>query len=100
MSDQSIFSKFTNLYSLTKTLRFELKPVGKTLENMKNNLGYDIDLQTFLKDQEIEDAYNLIKPELDKIHEEFINEALTLNEDSDIDFESYLMSTKSLIIVI
>ncbi|NJL96677.1 hypothetical protein HC864_02565 [Candidatus Gracilibacteria bacterium] len=94
MSDQSIFSKFTNLYSLTKTLRFELKPVGKTLENMKNNLGYDIDLQTFLKDQEIEDAYNLIKPELDKIHEEFINEALTLNEDSDIDFESYFNEYK------
>ena len=24
--------KFTNLYSLSKTLRFELKPIGKTLE--------------------------------------------------------------------
>jgi len=26
------FSNFTNLYSLSKTLRFELKPIGKTLE--------------------------------------------------------------------
>lgn len=27
---------FTGLYSISKTLRFELKPVGQTLENIKN----------------------------------------------------------------
>jgi hypothetical protein len=26
------YSKFTNLYSLTKTLRFELKPTEETLD--------------------------------------------------------------------
>ena len=29
--------KFTNLYSLSKTLRFELIPKGKTLENIEKN---------------------------------------------------------------
>lgn len=28
---------FTGLYQLSKTLRFELKPVGKTLENIQKN---------------------------------------------------------------
>lgn len=27
---------FTNLYSLSKTLRFELRPIGKTLNNIKS----------------------------------------------------------------
>ena len=27
---------FTNLYSLSKTLRFELRPIGKTRENIEN----------------------------------------------------------------
>ena len=27
--------QFTGLYSLQKTLRFELKPIGKTLENVQ-----------------------------------------------------------------
>ena len=29
-----MFKDFTNLYPLSKTIRFELKPVGKTLENI------------------------------------------------------------------
>jgi CRISPR-associated protein Cpf1 len=29
------YNKFTNLYPVSKTLRFELKPQGKTLERMK-----------------------------------------------------------------
>ena len=37
------FKEFTNLYSLSKTLRFELKPVGRTLEwiNQKGLLNQD-----------------------------------------------------------
>jgi len=31
---QSIWDDFTNIYSIEKTLRFELKPVGKTLEHI------------------------------------------------------------------
>ena len=29
------FSNYRNLYSLQKTIRFELKPVGKTLKNIQ-----------------------------------------------------------------
>lgn len=34
---------FTHLYPISKTLRFELQPVGKTLENIKkeNIIGKD-----------------------------------------------------------
>lgn len=31
------FSSFTNKYSLSKTLRFELKPIGKTAEMLKEH---------------------------------------------------------------
>lgn len=36
-TETSIWDNFTNMYSLSKTLRFELKPVGKTSENIKNS---------------------------------------------------------------
>lgn len=32
-----VFGKYRNLYKISKTLRFELKPVGLTLENFKEN---------------------------------------------------------------
>ena len=69
-----LFSEFTNLYSLSKTLRFELKPVGETLENMHQHLRYDKKLQTFFADKDIEDAYQTLKPIFDFLHEKFITE--------------------------
>ncbi|MDR1945081.1 MAG: hypothetical protein LBQ59_03180, partial [Candidatus Peribacteria bacterium] len=57
---------------------------------MNEKLQYDADLQTFLKDQEIEDAYQVLKPVLDKIHEEFITKSLESDEAKKIDFSSYL----------
>ncbi len=83
------FSAFTNKYALSKTLRFELKPVGKTLENMCSHLGYDKELQTFLKDQQIEDAYQQLKPVLDSLHEAFITESLSSETAKTIDFTKY-----------
>lgn len=88
------FDQFTNKYSLSKTLRFELKPVGKTLEKMKTNLEYDPDLQTFLKDQKIEDAYQAFKPFIDKIHEEFITASLESEEAKRVDFSEYFDAYK------
>jgi len=85
-----IFEEFTNLYALSKTLRFELKPVGRTLENMKNHFEYDKEIQTFMKDQRIEDAYQVLKPIIDDIHEEFIDSSLTSKEAKNIDFSRYL----------
>jgi hypothetical protein len=92
--NNSSFADFTNLYSLSKTLRFELKPVGKTLENMREHLGYDPELQTFLKDQNIEDAYQTLKPVLDALHEEFITKSLESENAKDIDFTEYFEKYK------
>ncbi len=83
---------FTNCYSLSKTLRFELRPIGKTLENMKSKIGYEKNadgFDTFLADQNIEDAYQILKPVFDKLHEKFITESLESAEAKKIDFTSY-----------
>lgn len=90
--DKKVFEKFTNLYSLSKTLRFELKPIGKTLENMKSKIGYgknSYGFDTFLADQNIEDAYQILKSVFDRLHENFITESLESTEAKRIDFTSY-----------
>ncbi|GHW02343.1 hypothetical protein AGMMS50249_1290 [candidate division SR1 bacterium] len=91
MMTDSAFSSFTNLYSLPKTLRFELVPVGKTRDTMQKNLETDKDgqIKAFLKDQEIEDAYQVLKPVFDKIHEEFITKSLENEKAKEIDFSKY-----------
>jgi hypothetical protein len=86
---ESVFDDFTNLYSLSKTLRFELKPIGKTLENMREQLKYDETLQTFMIDQDIENAYQTLKPLIDQLHEEFITDALSSDIAKKIDIGSY-----------
>lgn len=61
------FADFTNLYALTKTLRFELKPhpLTKSL------------IEVIKEDKEIDRLYNEeMKPMLDTLHEKFITEAL------------------------
>ncbi len=60
---------FTNLYSLQKTLRFELKPIGKTLEH--------IEKKGLLKADEIRaNDYKSVKKIIDRTHKAFIDEAL------------------------
>jgi len=66
---KDFFSPFTRKYQLSKTLRFELKPIGQTLENMEK-------AQILVHDKEKEVAYQIVKPLLDKLHEKFINESL------------------------
>lgn len=62
-------SVFTNKYQLSKTLRFELKPVGKTKENIiaKNILK---------KDEERAESYQLMKKTIDSFHKHFIELAM------------------------
>lgn len=86
-------NQFTNLYQVSKTLRFELKPIGKTaktfkqwLEGMENT---DDETNLFAKDRKIKEAYLVIKPIMDKIHEEFIESSLTSKEAKEIDFSQY-----------
>lgn len=88
----SVYSAFTNRYSLQKTLRFELVPVGETLKNMRKNLLYDEKLRTFLKDQNIENAYQKLKPLIDKLHEDFITDSLSSGEAKKIDFSEYFVA--------
>ncbi len=41
--DQKTFENFTNQYELSKTLRFELKPVGKTQKMLEENSVFEKD---------------------------------------------------------
>ncbi len=80
----SIFDGMTNLYSLSKTLRFELKPVPKTKEFIEQS-------NFFKKDMEKADAYPVLKQLLDDLHRDFINKSLakvtTLSIDKESDFK-------------
>ncbi len=65
----SVFDSMTNLYSLSKTLRFELKPIGKTKDYIEQE-------SFFVKDQKKADYYDDIKQLLDEFHREFIASSL------------------------
>jgi len=63
------FSQFTNMFSLSKTLRFELKPVF--------DANQDAFMSLIEKDKEIDRLYREeMKSMMDDMHEVFINEAL------------------------
>ena len=64
-----LFSDFTNLYELSKTLRFELRPIGNT-QTMIDKAN------VFGKDKVIKDKYQKTKPFIDRLHREFVDEAL------------------------
>ena len=66
---KKIIGDFTGLYSLSKTLRFELKPVGQTLENIKNG-------QFLESDKKKADDYQDVKKIIDNYHKFFIDDAL------------------------
>lgn len=78
----NLFNDFTNLYELQKTLRFELKPVGKTAELLKQNMVFE-------KDKLIDDNYHKIKYYFDLLHRKFIKEALS---EINFDFNEYYKS--------
>lgn len=89
MSD---FGQFTGLYQISKTLRFELKPIGKTkgtFEQWLEEKNADDDTNLFVKDSEIKDAYVAIKPIMDNLHEKFIELSLSSEDARSIDFSHY-----------
>jgi CRISPR-associated protein Cpf1 len=61
---------FTNLYQLSKTLRFELIPQGKTLEHIEKN-GF------LTQDEHRAESYQEVKRIIDDYHKAFIEKALT-----------------------
>ena len=62
------FDNFTNLYKVNKTLRFELKPIGKTEEIIKEKIN---------NDEKRAKAYKIVKPLIDEYHIQFIDEVLS-----------------------
>lgn len=63
---------FTNLYSKAATLRFELKPVGNTQENIIKNGILDTD-------KDMAESYEKVKDIIDGYHKYFINEVLSVS---------------------
>lgn len=77
-------ANFTNQYQLSKTLRFELKPIGQTAEWIKkhNIIGVDGDNLTG-EDAERAKNYKYAKCLLDELHRQFIEDALRLDPEAD-----------------
>ena len=69
MKTNSLFDSFVGIYKNSKTLRFELKPVGKTLDWMKEHNVLDGD---FTRAEE----YPKVKKILDEEHKALIDRAL------------------------
>ncbi|MCQ2227445.1 MAG: type V CRISPR-associated protein Cas12a/Cpf1 [Bacteroidales bacterium] len=63
------FDKLTKLFSLSKTLRFELKPVGKTLDNIEKK-------GLIAQDEQRAEEYELVKTIIDDYHKFFIRFSL------------------------
>ncbi len=66
---QKNLNEFTSLYPLSKTLRFELIPIGKTQEH--------IEKKRIISEDEIRaERYKEMKATIDKFHKWFIEKAL------------------------
>jgi CRISPR-associated protein Cpf1 len=61
--------QFTNLYQVSKTLRFDLQPIGKTQENIEKN-------GILARDEQRAKDYLLVKGFIDDYHKQFIKERL------------------------
>lgn len=61
--------QFTNLYPVSKTLRFELQPIGKTKENIEKK-------GILLRDEKRAEDYKTVKGIIDEYHKQFIKERL------------------------
>lgn len=83
--------QFTNLYSLSKTLRFELKPIGKTLDFIHKN-------ELLVKDEHRANSYIKVKKIIDDYHKAFIENSLKdfklENEDLDKYYFNYCIEKK------
>lgn len=83
------FNELTGLYSLSKTLRFELKPVGKTLANIEAK-------GVITKDKQRAEEYEKVKDIIDRYHKSFIDMCLsnltlnTVSEGKNDSLEDYV----------
>lgn len=85
----NVFNQFTGLYSLSKTLRFELRPIGKTLEHIEKK-------RLIAQDEQRAREYEKVKDIIDRYHRKFIHMCLSglklkLNSDGgDDSLEDYV----------
>lgn len=61
--------QFTNLYPVSKTLRFELQPIGKTKENIEKS-------GILQRDEQRAEDYKKVKEFIDEYHKQFIKDRL------------------------
>ncbi len=61
--------ELTNLYPVSKTLRFELQPIGKTKENIERN-------GILKRDSKRAEDYKIVKGFIDEYHKQFIKDRL------------------------
>ena len=61
--------QFTNLYPVSKTLRFELQPIGKTKENIEKK-------GILTRDEKRAKDYQIVKGFIDEYHKQFIKDRL------------------------
>ena len=66
---ENFYSNFKRLYPVQKTLRFELKPIGKTIENMQKN-------GIITRDEKRAIYYKNVKKYCDEYHKYFITQIL------------------------
>mgnify|MGYP001139220824 FL=1 len=66
---KNILEQFVGLYPLSKTLRFELKPLGKTLEHIEKK-------GLIAQDEQRAEEYKLVKDIIDRYHKAFIHMCL------------------------
>ncbi|MDR2904540.1 MAG: type V CRISPR-associated protein Cas12a/Cpf1 [Helicobacteraceae bacterium] len=68
---------FTNLYSLHKTLRFELKPFGGTEKIVRKIFNDELKLADEIKrDKELAETYKKVKTYIDCMHRNIIDDVL------------------------
>ena len=65
-----LYDDLHGLYPIQKTLRFELKPIGKTMENLEKN-------KILIKDMHRSEKYEKVKKYCDEYHKAFIERCLS-----------------------
>lgn len=73
------YQSFTHQYGVSKTLRFQLQPEGKTKEVLQKKTFFQADKQRAK-------VYHAVKYYLDELHRKFVNEAL---KDLKLDYQPH-----------
>ncbi|MDR1477689.1 MAG: hypothetical protein LBJ00_01975, partial [Planctomycetaceae bacterium] len=100
-------NEFANQYQLQKTLRFELKPIGKTLEylnaqikkqdagqsencNKNEEQAWDFSAHNIMEnDKHRAESYEKVKKIIDEFHKEFIEKSLQKCKIKNEDLKEY-----------